>query len=55
MVYFVMAIASAVLAPGEIVSSMLSLLIPLMILYEFGIWLAQWRRKAAKAESVSED
>lgn len=50
MVYFVMAIASAVLAPGEIVSSMLSLLIPLMILYEFGLWLAVWRQKAASQE-----
>ncbi len=55
MVYFVMAIASAVLAPGEIVSSMLSLLIPLMILYEFGLWLAQWRQKAAAATAAAED
>jgi Sec-independent protein secretion pathway component TatC len=49
-VYFVMAAASAVLAPGEIISSMLSLLIPLMILYEFGLWLAQWRMKQKEAE-----
>jgi len=53
-VYFVMACASAVLAPGEIVSSMLSLLIPLMILYEFGLWLAQWRQKVAKAGAARE-
>ena len=39
-VYFVMSIAAAFLAPGDIVLSMLSLLIPLMLLYEFGLWLA---------------
>jgi len=55
-VYFVMAAASAVLAPGEIISSMLSLLIPLMILYEFGLWLAQWRmKKKAAEEKASSD
>jgi sec-independent protein translocase protein TatC len=48
-IYFVMAIASAFLAPGEIVTSMLSLLIPLMILYEFGLWLAAWRMKKTAA------
>jgi sec-independent protein translocase protein TatC len=48
-IYFVMAIASAFLAPGEIVTSMLSLLIPLMVLYEFGLWLAVWRTKKAAA------
>jgi Sec-independent protein secretion pathway component TatC len=53
-VYFVMACASAVLAPGEIVSSMLSLLFPLMILYEFGLWLAAWRQKVAARESSSQ-
>jgi sec-independent protein translocase protein TatC len=52
-VYFVMAAASAVLAPGEIISSMLSLLIPLMILYEFGLWLAQWRMKKKAAEETA--
>lgn len=40
LVYFVMAVAAAFIAPGDIVLSMLSLLIPLMLLYEFGLWLA---------------
>ena len=38
-IYFGMTVASAFLAPGDIVKSMLALLIPLIILYEFGLWL----------------
>ncbi|MDB5332038.1 MAG: tatC [Phycisphaerales bacterium] len=56
MVYFVMTIASAFLAPGDIVMSMLALLIPLIILYEFGLWLVHFSAKAraerAKAEGL---
>lgn len=50
-VYFVMSIAAAVLAPGDIVTSMLALLIPLVLLYEFGLWLVAIaeRRKAREA------
>ncbi len=50
-VYFVLTIVAAVMAPGDIVTSMMALLVPLVILYEFGIWLAQWsaRRKAREA------
>jgi len=50
-VYFVMTIAAAVLAPGDIVTSMLALLIPLVLLYEFGLWLVAIaeRRKAREA------
>ena len=44
-VYFVMAIVAAVMAPGDVVTSMLALLIPLLLLYEFGIWLAIWGEK----------
>lgn len=50
-VYFVMAVAAAFLAPGEIVTSMLSLLIPLIILYEFGLWLAQFNAMRAHVET----
>jgi sec-independent protein translocase protein TatC len=53
-VYFVMAIVAAVIAPGDVVLSMLSLLIPMLFLYEFGIWLAQWGEKQRKAELESE-
>jgi sec-independent protein translocase protein TatC len=54
MVYFVMAVVSAFVAPGDVVTSMLALLIPLVILYEFGLWLAarQMKRLAAEAESA---
>jgi len=49
-VYFVMAIVAAVIAPGDVVTSMLALLIPLLLLYEFGIWLAQWGEKQRREE-----
>lgn len=49
-VYFVMAIVAAVIAPGDVVTSMLALLIPMLFLYEFGIWLAQWGEKQRRAE-----
>jgi sec-independent protein translocase protein TatC len=49
-VYFVMAIVAAVIAPGDVVTSMLALLIPLLLLYEFGIWLAQWGEKKRREE-----
>jgi sec-independent protein translocase protein TatC len=54
-VYFVMAIVAAVIAPGDVVTSMLALLIPLLFLYEFGIWLAQWGAKQRLAEQQAED
>jgi sec-independent protein translocase protein TatC len=50
-VYFVMAIVAAVIAPGDVVTSMLALLIPLLLLYEFGIWLAQWGEKKRREEA----
>ena len=53
-VYFVMAIVAAVIAPGDVVTSMLALLIPLLVLYEFGIWLAQWGEKQRRAEEAAE-
>ena len=49
MVYFVMAIVAAFVAPGDVVTSMLALLIPLMILYEFGLWLAARQLKQTAA------
>ena len=50
LVYFIMAAVAAVIAPGDVVTSMLALLIPLLILYEFGIWLAQWGEKQRQRE-----
>jgi sec-independent protein translocase protein TatC len=49
-VYFVMTIAAAFLAPGDIVTSMLALLIPLIILYEFGLWLVALGEKRKARE-----
>jgi sec-independent protein translocase protein TatC len=53
-VYFIMAIVAAVIAPGDVVTSMLALLIPMLFLYEFGIWLAQWGEKQRRAELEAE-
>jgi sec-independent protein translocase protein TatC len=48
-VYLILTILAAVIAPGDIVTSMMSLLLPLIILYEFGILLARWSlRRTAK-------
>jgi sec-independent protein translocase protein TatC len=55
LVYFVMAIVAAVIAPGDVVTSMLALLIPLLLLYEFGIWLAQIGEKQRRAEREAEE
>jgi sec-independent protein translocase protein TatC len=41
-VYLILTILAAVIAPGDIVTSMMSLLLPLIILYELGILLARW-------------
>jgi sec-independent protein translocase protein TatC len=49
MVYFIMAVVAAFIAPGDIVLSMLSLLIPLVILYELGLWMAGRSLKARAA------
>ncbi len=39
-VYFVMSVVAAVVAPADVVSAMMALYIPLILLYEMGIWLA---------------
>ncbi len=49
-VYLVLSILASVIAPGDIVTSMLSLLIPLIILYELGIWLAKWSTRRTAVE-----
>lgn len=50
-VFFGMTVASAILAPGDIVTSMLALLIPLVLLYEFGLILVKMgAKRKAKAE-----
>jgi sec-independent protein translocase protein TatC len=54
-VWFIMTILAAVMAPGDIVTSMLALLIPLVLLYEFGIWLAEFGEKRRKQREAAED
>jgi len=49
-VYLILTIVAAVIAPGDIVTSMMSLLLPLVILYELGILLARW---SVKKRSIS--
>lgn len=54
-VYFIMTIVAAVIAPGDVVTTMVALLIPMFLLYEFGIWLAIWaQKKREQAEREAE-
>lgn len=48
-VYFTLAILAAVVTPGGDIPSMLGLTVPLILLYELGIWLASMQPKEAKA------
>jgi sec-independent protein translocase protein TatC len=41
-VYFSLSIIAAVIAPGDVVSAMMALYIPLILLYEMGILLCVW-------------
>jgi sec-independent protein translocase protein TatC len=41
-VYLILTVGAAVFAPGDIVTSMMSLLLPMVVLYELGILLASW-------------
>jgi len=50
-----MTIVAAIMAPGDIVTSMLALLIPLVFLYEFGIWLAEFAQKRRDQRQAAED
>ena len=50
-VYFLMSIVAAVIIP-EVITGMLALMIPLILLYELGIFLAWWsERQHAKNEA----
>ena len=53
-VWFIMTIVAAIIAPGDVVTSMIALLIPLVLLYEFGIWLAQYGEKQRLREQQKE-
>ncbi len=40
-VYFIMAVVAAVITPGDVITATVLLMIPLVLLYELGIWLAR--------------
>lgn len=44
-VYFALAIFAAALSPGDMVTAMIAMMVPLILLYEFGIGLSQWGKK----------
>lgn len=44
-VYFSLSITAAVIAPGDVATTMLALWVPLIVLYEFGILLCVWSGK----------
>lgn len=49
-VYFALAIAAAVIAPGDVATTMIALWVPLIVLYEFGILLCVWSGGAEPVE-----
>jgi Sec-independent protein secretion pathway component TatC len=51
LVYFIMSIVAAFLSPGDLLISMLMLLIPMIILFELGILLARRGEKAAASDA----
>jgi sec-independent protein translocase protein TatC len=44
-VYFVLVIIAAVITPGDVITATVALLVPLILLYELGIWLSQIGKK----------
>jgi hypothetical protein len=54
-VYFILAIVAAVVAPGDVVTTMMALLVPLVLLYELGIVMAQWRTRKAQAQAEDDE
>lgn len=51
-VYFVMVIAACMITPGDVIIMTISLIGPLIFLYEAGIWLGERGRKAAEAKQA---
>jgi Sec-independent protein secretion pathway component TatC len=42
-IYFALAILACAITPGDVVTASILLTIPLVLLYELGIWLARSR------------
>jgi Tat protein translocase TatC len=52
-VYFALVIAAAVITPGSDIPSLVGLTIPLILLYELGLWLAQRTARSREQESAT--
>jgi sec-independent protein translocase protein TatC len=53
-VYFALCVIAAALSPGDVVTATIALLVPLIVLYELGIFLAQMSLRAAdKAAKIA--
>jgi sec-independent protein translocase protein TatC len=50
-VYFIMSIVAAVIVP-DVVTGMIALLVPLILLYEFGIFLAWWTTRKTEPDAT---
>lgn len=44
-VYFALVIIAAVITPGDVITATVALMVPLILLYELGIWLAKMGKK----------
>jgi sec-independent protein translocase protein TatC len=51
-VYFVLVIIAAVITPGDVITATVALLVPLILLYELGIWLSQIGKKNRDAAAT---
>jgi sec-independent protein translocase protein TatC len=52
-VYFALVVIAAVITPGDVITATMALLVPLILLYELGIWLAQFGRKQPNDPSLA--
>ncbi len=50
-IYFVITVLAAVITPGDVVTAMVALLIPMIVLYELGLILAAWSARHSETES----
>ncbi len=53
-VYFLMAVLAAVITPGDVMTATVALMVPLVLLYELGLWMAMMGGKE-KAESMKDE
>lgn len=51
-VYFAIMVASAIISPGDAITATIAMFVPLLLLYELGIWLATLGRKPGGAATA---